>query len=64
MSELIGLTIEIGGMLPASLIKEFFEALDSECYEITGPISPASYARLLARQSSFTPPRVTVSART
>ena len=53
MSEPIGLTIEIGGMLPASLIKEFFEALDSECYEITGPISPGELRQASGKTIKF-----------
>jgi hypothetical protein len=37
MSEPIGITIEIGGDLPANRIEGFLEALRSECYDVVGP---------------------------
>jgi hypothetical protein len=37
MSEYIGMTIEIGGTLPAGLIEAFFQAINDELSDINGP---------------------------
>lgn len=39
MSEPIGMTIEIGGTLPASLIEEFLEIVCDDLDNITGPLT-------------------------
>ena len=47
------MTIEIGGELPAGLINEFFAALDSDCYDTTGPITDGELRQASGKPIKF-----------
>jgi hypothetical protein len=51
MSESMSLTIEIGGVLPAKLMADFFDAMKSECYDIVGPDTHKSLYKEAGRNS-------------
>jgi hypothetical protein len=51
MSEPMGLTIEIGGELPARLINEFLLAFDEECVDITGPTTEPELRKEAGKKS-------------
>jgi len=47
----MGLTIEIGGELPANLIDEFLQAFNEECYDITGPTTKSGLRKEAGKTS-------------